>query len=72
MEIQRVKFLLIASALAAPACVTTVTEENPGSGTGGSAGSSTGGAQNGTGGRVGTGAAMSDGRGGPGTRGQRG
>jgi hypothetical protein len=53
MEIQRVKFLLIASALAAPACVTTVTDENAGSGTGGSSGSSTGGAQNGTGGRNG-------------------
>ena len=53
MEIQRVKFLLIASALAAPACVTTVTDENAGSGTGGSSGSSTGGAQNATGGRNG-------------------
>src|SRR5689334_7481058 len=48
MEIQRVKFLLLASALAAPACVTTVTEDNA-AGTGGSSGSATGGAQSGGG-----------------------
>lgn len=75
MEIQRVKFLLIASALAAPACVTTVTDENAGSGTGGSTGSSTGGAQNGTGGRNGgtggrgTGGNVSHDGGGPSTGG---
>lgn len=75
MEIQRVKFLLIASALAAPACVTTVTDENAGTGTGGSSGSSTGGAQNGTGGRNGgtggkaTGGNVSQDGGGPSTGG---
>lgn len=52
MEIQRVKFLLLASALAAPACVTTVTDETAGTGgAGGSSGSATGGAHNGTGGK---------------------
>jgi hypothetical protein len=74
MEIQRVKFLLIASALAAPACVTTVVDENA-TGTGGSTGSSTGGAQNGTGGRNGgtggrsTGGNVSHDGGGPSTGG---
>jgi hypothetical protein len=53
MEIQRVKFLLLASALAAPACVSTVSDDNAGSGTGGSSGASTGGGQNGTGGKSG-------------------
>lgn len=50
MEIQRVKFLLLASALAAPACVTTVTDDNTGSG-GSTSDASTGGSNTGSGGK---------------------
>jgi|ERR1041385_1816524 hypothetical protein len=66
MEIQRVKFLLLASALAGPACVTTVTDENPGNDGAAGASSSTGGKKatggsSATGGKTATGGASATG-----------
>jgi hypothetical protein len=61
MEIQRAKFLLLATALAAPACVTTVTDENAGKSDASTGGTSTGGKSGGTGGKSGSGGSATGG-----------